>query len=160
MQIGSNKVVTIDYTLTDNEGTVIGTSKSEEPMSYIQGIGKLIPGLESALEGKSTGDTLLVSVAPEEGYGLRNDSLVQAVPRQAFQGIDTIEPGMQFQAQGGAGPMLVTVVEVGDTEVKIDGNHPLAGKSLIFSGVVTGVRAASAEELTHGHVHGEGGHHH
>ncbi|MFL6586234.1 MAG: peptidylprolyl isomerase [Luteimonas sp.] len=152
MEIAAARVATFHYTLTDDDGTVIDKSAEANPLPYFHGGGNIVPGLEQALEGRKAGDTLKVDVKPEEGYGLRNDSLVQAVPRQAFQGIDTIEPGMQFQAQGGAGPMLVTVVEVGDAEVKIDGNHPLAGKTLHFAIEIVAVRDATDEEKEVGQV--------
>ena len=152
MEIAAARVATFHYTLTDDDGNVIDKSAEANPLPYFHGGGNIVPGLEQALEGHKAGDTLKVDVKPEEGYGLRNDSLVQAVPRQAFQGIDTIEPGMQFQAQGGAGPMLVTVVEVGDTEVKIDGNHPLAGKTLHFAIEIVAVRDATDEEKEVGQV--------
>ncbi len=160
MQIGSNKVVTIDYTLTDNEGTVIDTSKGEEPMSYIQGIGNLIPGLESALEGKSAGDTLQVSVAPEEGYGLRDEALMQVMPMEAFEGVGEVEVGMQFRARTAEWTQILTVVEVDGDNVTVDGNHPLAGLTLNFDVAVRDVRDATGEELSHGHAHGPEGHGH
>lgn len=152
MEIAAARVASFHYTLTDDDGNVIDSSKNASPLPYFHGGSNIVPGLEKALEGRKAGDTLNVDVQPEEGYGLRNDSLVQAVPRQAFQGIDTIEPGMQFQAQGGAGPMLVTVVEVGDTEVKIDGNHPLAGKTLHFAIEVVDVRESTDDEKQTGQV--------
>lgn len=156
MDIVAARVATFHYTLIDDDGNVIDKSPEGRPLSYFHGGGNIVPGLENALEGRKAGDSLKVDVKPEEGYGLRNDSLIQAVPRQAFQGIDTIEPGMQFQAQGGAGPMLVTVVEVGDTEVKIDGNHPLAGKTLHFAIEIADVREATEEEKQVGQVAGQG----
>lgn len=156
MDIVAARVATFHYTLTDDDGNVIDKSSQDRPLSYFHGGGNIVPGLENALEGRKAGDSLKVDVKPEEGYGLRNESLIQAVPRQAFQGIDTIEPGMQFQAQGGAGPMLVTVVEVGDTEVRIDGNHPLAGKTLHFAIDITDVREATEQEKQVGQVAGQG----
>ena len=156
MDIVAARVATFHYTLTDDDGNVIDKSSQDRPLSYFHGGGNIVPGLENALEGRKAGDSLKVDVKPEEGYGLRNESLIQAVPRQAFQGIDTIEPGMQFQAQGGAGPMLVTVVEVGDTDVRIDGNHPLAGKTLHFAIDITDVREATEQEKLVGQVAGQG----
>jgi FKBP-type peptidyl-prolyl cis-trans isomerase SlyD len=160
MQIAANKVVTINYTLTDDQGQVIDSSEGREPLAYLQGASNIIPGLEKALEGKSTGDSLKVSVAPNEGYGERSDELVQEVPRNLFENADSIEPGMQFQAQSEAGPQLVTVVGVGDESVTIDANHPLAGTTLNFDVEVVDVRDATAEEAEHGHVHGPEGHEH
>ena len=152
MEIAANRVATIHYTLTDDDGQVIDRSPQERPLSYLHGAGNIVPGLESALEGKNPGDSLKVDVTPEKGYGQRNDSLVQEVPREAFQGVEKVEPGMQFRAQTQGGPLLVTVVEVGDAQVKIDGNHPLAGRNLHFAVEVADVRDASEQEKQLGQV--------
>jgi len=160
MQIAANTVVTINYTLTDDQGQVIDTSEGRDPLAYLQGASNIIPGLENALEGKSTGDNIKVSISPEEGYGERDDQLVQEVPRNLFENADKVEKGMQFQAQSEAGPQLVTVMEVGDETVTIDANHPLAGATLNFDVEVVDVREATAEETEHGHVHEPGGHEH
>ena len=160
MQISANMVVSIDYTLTDDQGTVIDSSEGRGPLAYIQGIGNIIPGLERALEGKGKGDSLQVKVAPEDGYGERRDDLTQAVPKQMFEGSDEIQVGMQFQTMTEAGPQVVTVVAIDDENVTVDGNHPLAGENLNFDVTVVEIREASAEELEHGHVHGPGGHDH
>lgn len=160
MQISPNKVVSIHYTLKNDAGDVLDTSSGREPLAYLHGSGNIIPGLEKALEGKSSGEKMNVSIAPEEGYGERHEGLIQDVPRDAFQGVEDIQPGMQFHAQGPSGPMVVTVKEVGDNTVKVDGNHPLAGETLHFDVEVTDVREATAEEQEHGHVHGAGGHDH
>jgi len=152
MEIANARVASFHYTLTDDAGTVIDSSRGAAPLPYFHGGGNIVPGLEKALEGRKAGDTLNVDVQPEEGYGLRNDEMVQSVPRQAFQGIETVEPGMQFQAQGGGGSMMVTVVEVGETEVKIDGNHPLAGQVLHFAIEVVDVRDATEDEKQAGQV--------
>ena len=160
MQIENQKVVSIHYTLTNEAGQVLDSSENQEPLAYIHGHGNIIPGLENALAGLSKGEKLKVTVAPADGYGERDDSMVQAVPRSAFQGVDDITPGMQFQAQSPEGIQLVTVVSVEGDEVTLDGNHPMAGITLIFDVEITDVRDATAEELDHGHVHGAGGHHH
>lgn len=160
MQAGKNKVVTIDYTLTNKDGQVLDTSKGREPLAYLHGVGGIIPGLETALEGKIAGETLVVSIPPEQAYGLRDEGLVQSVPKQMFRGVDNIQAGMQFRAQGQGGPRVVTVVGVEGDQVKIDANHPLAGETLNFDVTVVNVREATAEELGHGHVHGAGGHQH
>lgn len=159
MEIADNCVASFHYTLTGDDGQVIDTSNGRDPLSYLHGAGNIVAGLEKALAGKQAGDKLKVDVAPEEGYGVRHDGLIQQVPREAFQGIDNVQPGMQFQAQTGNGPLLVTVTEVGDATITVDGNHPLAGKALHFDVEVTDVRAATAEEQQHGHVHGAGGEH-
>ena len=161
MQITSQKVATIDYTLTDDQGTLIDSSKDGEPLAYIQGIGNLIPGLEEALEGKSAGDELSVSIQPDQAYGKRDEELLQAVPRAHFDGVDELQVGMQFRASSeDSDERVVTVVEAGDEQVTVDGNHPLAGQILNFEVKIVEVRDATQEELDHGHVHGPGGHHH
>jgi FKBP-type peptidyl-prolyl cis-trans isomerase SlyD len=160
MQITENSVVSFHYTLTDKDGQVIDSSTGNAPLTYLHGVGQIVPGLENALVGKAVGDKLDVEVSAAEGYGEHHDFMVQQVPRDAFQGVDEIEPGMQFQAQTPQGGMTVTVTAVDATTVTVDGNHPLAGKNLFFAVEIVSVRAASSEELEHGHVHGEGGHHH
>jgi FKBP-type peptidyl-prolyl cis-trans isomerase SlyD len=160
MQIAANKVVHIHYTLTDEDGEVLDTSQTHGPLAYIHGAGNIIPGLENALTGHSVGDKFQVTILPEDAYGLRDDDLVQSVPKSAFHGVDEILPGMQFQAQSPEGLQLLTVLDVDGEEVILDGNHPMAGITLNFDVEVTDIRDATAEELDHGHVHGPGGHHH
>jgi FKBP-type peptidyl-prolyl cis-trans isomerase SlyD len=159
MQIAQNTVVSIHYTLTDDQGNLLDTSSGKDPLMYIQGIGNLIPGMEEGLEGKLKGDKFDIKVSPEKGYGEHSEELIQKVPRTAF-GDQEIKPGMQFQAQTGHGMQVVTVTEVGLENVTVDGNHPLAGVVLNFAVEVMEVRNATPEELEHGHVHGPGGHHH
>jgi FKBP-type peptidyl-prolyl cis-trans isomerase SlyD len=160
MKIAHEKVVSIHYTLTNSEGTVLDSSSGGDPLAYLHGFGNIIPGLENALEGKASGDKLSVTVEPGEGYGERDERLVQAVPRTAFKGVTELAPGMQFQAQGPEGTRLVVVTEVAEDVVTVDANHPLAGQTLHFEVEVSAVREATREELEHGHVHGPGGHHH
>jgi FKBP-type peptidyl-prolyl cis-trans isomerase SlyD len=160
MQVQKNKVVGIDYKLTDGSGNLIDTSANHGPLYYIQGIGNLIPGLESALEGKSAGESLKVTIAPKDGYGERNDALCQQVPRAQFESSEGLEVGMQFEVDTEQGGLVVTVTKVEGETVTVDGNHPLAGVELHFDVTIKEVREASKEELAHGHVHGEHGHHH
>lgn len=160
MQISANKVVSIDYTLTNSEGAVIDSSEGRGPLAYLQGHGNIIPGLENALEGKSVGDSLNVTIEPKDGYGERDDTLTQAVPRQMFENADEIQVGMQFQTMTEQGPHIVTVISVDDENVTVDANHPLAGETLNFDVSVVEIREATAEELEHGHVHGPEGHDH
>lgn len=160
MRIADQTVASFHYTLTNDAGEVVDSSRGREPLVYLQGAGNIVPGLESAMEGRRSGERFTVDVAPEEGYGLRHEQLVQDVPRSAFQGVDAIEAGMSFQASTPQGTHSVTVTRVTDDTITVDGNHPLAGQTLHFDIEVTQVRAASAEELAHGHVHGPGGHHH
>jgi FKBP-type peptidyl-prolyl cis-trans isomerase SlyD len=160
MQIAKNTVATIDYTLTDPKGVVIDSSKGKAPLAYLHGASNIIPGLESQLEGKQAGDSLTAVVPPEKGYGKHDPNMVQAVPRANFQGAPEIKAGMQFQAQTQGGPRIVTVTKVDEQDVTVDANHPLAGMELTFEVTVVEVRAATPEELKHGHAHGAGGHHH
>lgn len=160
MQIEKNKVATIEYTLKNNDGDVLDTSEGNDPMTYIQGIGNLIPGLEDALAGKGVGDEVQVTIPPEKAYGLPDAELVQVVERNVFQGVDDLQVGMQFQAQSDQGTQVIWITDIEGDQVTIDGNHPLAGETLNFDVKVVDVRDASAEELDHGHVHGPGGHQH
>jgi FKBP-type peptidyl-prolyl cis-trans isomerase SlyD len=160
MHVAKDKVVSIDYTLTDDQGSVLDSSKGRAPLAYLHGSGNIIPGLEKALEGKQPGEQISVHVPAAEAYGERDESLSQDVPMDMFQGVDQVEPGMRFQAQTSAGVQVVTVTKVQDGTVTVDGNHPLAGKPLNFDVNVVDVRDATEEELTHGHVHGAEGHEH
>jgi len=160
MQIAANCVAYIHYTLTDEAGAVLDSSSGGEPLAYLHGAGNIIPGLEKALEGKQAGDKVDVTVQPADGYGVRDEGLVQQVPRRAFQGVKDIRPGMRFHANAGQGAAQVTVTKVQGDMITIDGNHALAGVTLKFAVEVTKVREATSEELMHGHVHGPGGHHH
>jgi FKBP-type peptidyl-prolyl cis-trans isomerase SlyD len=160
MQVQKNKVVAIDYKLTGTDGKTIDSSENQGPLYYIQGIGNLIPGLESALEGKKAGDSLKVKIDAKDGYGERNESLCQAVPRAQFESTEGLEIGMQFEVETEQGEIVVAVTKIEGDTVTVDGNHPLAGMELHFDVTVKEIRDASAEELAHGHVHGPGGHHH
>ncbi|OUR63859.1 peptidylprolyl isomerase [Methylophaga sp. 42_25_T18] len=160
MKVAENKVVLIDYKLTDNEGAVIDTSEGAGPLAYIHGAGNIIEGLEEALLGKEAGDDVQASIEPAKAYGERNEDMQQEVPKELFGGVDNIEIGMQFQSDTEQGPVMVTVIEINEEMVVVDGNHPLAGTHLNFDVTIREVREASEEELQHGHVHGEGGHDH
>ncbi len=156
MVIADQKVVSIHYKLTNDDGQVIQESSGGEPLSYLHGSGNIIPGLESALSGKSEGDKLNVSVEPEQGYGARNDALIQELPRNVFEGVEDIQEGMQFQAQSDQGTQVITVTKVDGDNITVDANHPLAGQKLNFEVEVDSVRDATEEEIAHGHVHKEG----
>src|SRR5262245_37419899 len=160
MKITREAVVTIHYTLKNDAGETIDSSAGGDPLAYIHGVGNLIPGLERELEGKASGDKVSVKIAPADGYGEYDKKLVQQVPRRALKGIGNIQVGMNLQAQTEQGPRAVTVTRVAGDMVTLDGNHPLAGQNLNFQVEITDVRAATEEELAHGHVHGPGGHHH
>ncbi len=160
MQIAKHRVVSIDYTLTDDDDKIVDTSKGSEPLTYIHGTGNLIPGLEKALAGKSPGDALEVTIPPEEGYGAHDESLLEVLPRTKFTAEQEVQVGMQFYAEGGSEVQVITVVGVEGDSVTIDGNHPLAGKTLNFAVKIVDVRDATPEEVIHGHVHGPDGHDH
>jgi len=153
MKIEKNKVVSINYTLTDSKGTKLDTSEGRGPLNFIHGTGQIIIGLEEALEGKIKGEKLNVSIAPEKGYGIKNDEMIQQIPRNQFDARQPIEPGMQFNANAEGRTLIVTVTKVEDDFITIDANHPLAGETLNFDVEIMDVREASAEELSHGHVH-------
>jgi FKBP-type peptidyl-prolyl cis-trans isomerase SlyD len=160
MIITQDQVVSIHYTLKNEAGGIIDRSADGEPLTYLHGHGNLIPGLERELTGKSTGDRLEVRIAPADGYGEYDRQLVQRVPRRSLKGIASLQVGMQLHAQTPQGPRAVTVTQLSGDMVTLDGNHPLAGQTLFFEVDVAAVRAATAEELSHGHVHGPGGDHH
>lgn len=160
MEVDENRVVMFHYTLKNDSGEEIESSRGGDPLAYIHGQGNIITGLENALSGKSVGDEFEVEVAPEEAYGERDDRLVQEVSREIFEGVDEVQVGMQFRAESQAGEQMVTVTDVEGEEVTVDGNHPLAGETLHFVVEVTGVREATEEELEHGHPHTGDGHAH
>jgi FKBP-type peptidyl-prolyl cis-trans isomerase SlyD len=160
MQIAKNTVVSIDYILTDADGKVLDSSRGQKPLDYLHGSGNIISGLEEALEGRRQGDSIKVSVPPEKAYGLRNEALSQKVPRKMFDSKNEIKPGMRFHAEAEHGDHAVMVTAVDSEHVTVDANHPLAGKTLHFDVNVIGVRTATSEELSHGHVHSADGQHH
>ncbi|HEY6484603.1 MAG TPA: peptidylprolyl isomerase [Steroidobacteraceae bacterium] len=159
MSIKKDSVVTLHYTLKDDDGALIDHSTEGEPLAYLHGYGNLVAGLERALEGKHSGDKLSVNIAPREGYGEYSKALVQKIPRRTLKGISKVTVGMRLQAQTEQGPKAVTVTNVTGDLVTIDANHPLAGRNLHFDVEIKDVRDATAEELAHGHAHGPGGHH-
>jgi FKBP-type peptidyl-prolyl cis-trans isomerase SlyD len=160
MPIAQNDVVSIHYTLKDDADKVLDSSAGGEPLAYLHGHGNLVPGLERALTGHDVGERLKVTVPAADGYGEYEQALVQKVPRRALKGIANLRVGMRLQAGTDHGHQAVTVTHIAGDMVTLDGNHPLAGRNLNFEIEITAVRAASEEELAHGHVHGDGGHHH
>ena len=161
MQIAANKAVSIDYTLTNDAGEVIDSSAGGAPLVYLHGAGNIIVGLEKALVGKQVGDEVTVAIEPGEADGEYSAELVATLNRSMFEGVDELEVGMQFHASGPDGGMqIVTIRDIDGDDVIVDGNHPLAGQRLNFQVKIVNVREASAEEVAHGHIHGEGGHHH
>jgi FKBP-type peptidyl-prolyl cis-trans isomerase SlyD len=156
MSISANKVVTLDYTLTNDSGEILDQSNSGQ-FAYLHGANNIIPGLENALTGKTAGDNLNVKVSPDQGYGERDENLSQVVGIDMFETPDDVAVGMQFHAQSGDGHRIViTVTNVDGDQVTIDGNHPLAGVTLNFDVTVVEVRDATAQELEHKHVHAHG----
>lgn len=161
MKIANGTVVYIHYTLTNDAGQIMDSSEGTDPLAYIQGMGNVIPGLERALDGCVTGDKFSVSIDPEDAYGTFDEALIHSVPRSAFGDIEAIEAGMRFQTRAPDGGMMVlTVSQVANDLVTLDGNHPLAGQRLTFAVEVTAVRAATPTEIEHGHVHDGDDHHH
>jgi len=160
MSITRDQVVSIHYTLKNDAGEVLDHSADGEPLTYLHGHGNLIPGLERELAGKNAGDRLQVTIAPADAYGEYDPQLVQRVARRSLKGLADIRIGMRLQAQSGHGARAVTVTQIAGDMVTLDGNHPLAGNTLHFEVEVAEVRAATEAELSHGHVHGPGGHHH
>ena len=155
--IAKDTAVKFNYTLKDDEGNILDQSPEGQPLAYLHGHSNIIPGLEQQLEGKSAGERVNAVVEPVDGYGEYQELAVQKVPRDNFQGVEDIQAGMQFQSEAGGQVMLVTVTDVNDEEVTVDANHPLAGKRLTFDVEIQEVRAATEDELNHGHVHGAGG---
>lgn len=161
--IAEGLVAGIYYTLKNDAGEVLDSNRSggRGPLAFLTGAGNIVPGLEEALLGKKKGDRFTVDVPPEKAYGLRKEELIQAVPRTSFPPELELEPGRQLRGRDANGnDKMVVVVEVGDEEVKVDENHPIAGATLHFDVEVVGVREATAEERQHRHAHGKGGHHH
>ena len=158
MQITDKTAVSIHYTLTNNSGEQLDSSRGEEALLYLHGAGNIIPGLEAALTGKSVGDTFNVTIPPAEAYGELAPDMVQVVSKKMFDGMD-LEIGMQFHADVSHGSGVITITEINGDDVTVDGNHPLAGETLIFDVEVVDVRPATDDEMAHGHVHGAGCNH-
>lgn len=157
MTIQNNSVVSIHYTLKNKGGELLDSSTEGDPLIYLHGHQNIIPGLENALLGKNKGDKFSVSIDPENAYGERNEDLVQTLKKEQFESNENIEEGMRFQAETPTGNiMILTVKEVRDNEILVDGNHDLAGVQLNFDVEVKEIREATEEEITHGHVHQKG----
>ncbi len=143
MKISQGSVVTIDYDLKTEKGTLIDTTEGRDPLSYIHGNGDIIPGLEAALEGEHPGKELSVSVSPEDGYGIRNSALVARVPKEVLNGVPDLEVGMQLQVKTNDDVQTITIIQIEEETVVIDGNHPLAGHTLVFDVKVINVKESS-----------------
>ena len=157
MKIKNDLVVSIHFGVAEVDGNAYDSTENGAPLEYIQGSHFLVPGLEAELEGKEVGDKFDIKLEAEQAYGPFQEELVQQVPRSLFEGVDEIKVGMTFIADTEQGSRTVEVTEVTDENISIDANHPLAGMALQFVGEVVGIRAATAEELEHGHIHQAGG---
>jgi FKBP-type peptidyl-prolyl cis-trans isomerase SlyD len=159
MKIADKKAVAIEFTLKDDAGELIETSVGKDSLWYMQGLGNLVPGLEKALEGKDVGETVDVKLPPADAYGERDDKEIRKIPLRKFKA-PRIQVGGRYQIQGDDGPRVVVVKSVSGDYALVDGNHPLAGKTLHFICKVIEVRDATEDEQEHGHVHGHEGHGH
>jgi FKBP-type peptidyl-prolyl cis-trans isomerase SlyD len=161
MEIRKDTIVSIDYTLKDDNGEQLDTSQGAEPLAYLHGHQQIIAGLEAALEGKRTGDHFSTTISPADAYGVHEPTMVQKVPMKMFPKDKPIMVGQEYRSQSSDGHgHMVRIVAMDEHDVTVDGNHPLAGKTLHFELTVRDVRAATPEELSHGHAHGPGGHVH
>lgn len=156
MKVERDRAVFFHYTLTNLQGDTLEESREDQPLGYIHGTRSIIPGLEREMDGRDAGDQFEVTIEPEQAYGEHDEDLIQTVPSSMFEGVDQVEKGMQFRAQSEQGERLVTVTDVQGDEVTIDANHPLAGETLNFEVEITDVRAATEQELSHGHIHAHG----
>ena len=159
MLISKDTVVQLHYQLSDDSG-LLESSQGSDPLLYLHGHQNMLPAIEQALEGKSKGDTLELTLAPKDAYGERREDAIQSVQVKHLQGAKKWQPGMMAVVQTEHGPRQVKIVKVGMFKAEVDTNHPLAGKTLTFKFKVLAIRAASDEEIAHGHAHGIGGHHH
>ena len=157
MNIEDKKVVSFHYTLRDEHGEQLESSREGDPKTYLHGAGKIIPGLEKAMEGKAAGDQFEVNVEPAEAYGEHNENGIQRIPAKHFKQAGRLMPGQTVVLQTRQGSRQVKVVKVGRFNVDVDSNHPMAGVPLTFDVEVTDVRDATDEEVSHGHAHGPGG---
>jgi len=160
LMIGKNSVVSLHYTLKNDSGEVLDSSDGKSPLTYLHGANNLISGLENELQGKTAGVKFDVVIAPEQAYGEVNQEFIQVISKEMFQGVEKVEPGMTFVAQGDGGQQRqVRVTEVEGDDITIDANHPMAGLNLHFAVEVIEVREGTAQEIEHGHVHGDGADH-
>ena len=155
--IGKHSVVSLNYTLKNDAGDIMDTSEGRQPLIYLHGANSLIQGLEKELEGKAEGAKFNTTIAPDQAYGEIREELVQTIDKSAFQGVESVEPGMTFVAQGEGGhQQQVRITAVEGEQVTVDANHPMAGQTLHFEVEVIEVRDATAQEIEHGHVHAHG----
>lgn len=160
LSTAKDRVVRFHYALRNSAGVVKEDSRDGEPAAALIGHRNLMPGLEEAMTGRSAGERFEVTLDPDHAFGARRDDWVQRVPKKHIRNAARLKPGMETQLNTDQGTRTVTVIKVGNKVVDVDLNHPLAGETVTFDIEVVEVRAAVPEELTHGHVHGAGGHHH
>ena len=151
MTIKEKKVVSFHYTLTDQDGEQMETTRDKDPLTYLHGAQNIVPGLENAMAGRSVGDEFQVTLEPADAYGEKKEANIQRISSKHFRFPKKLKPGQIVGLQTRKGPVQVTIVKVGRVNVDVDANHPLAGQSLTF------VRDATEEEIAHGHAHGQGG---
>ncbi|MBD2785070.1 peptidylprolyl isomerase [Xenorhabdus sp. DI] len=157
MKVAKDLVVSLAYQVRTEEGVLVDESSVSAPLDYLHGHGSLISGLEKALDGREVGERFDVSVEAADAYGQYDDNLVQRAPKDVFVGVDDIQVGMRFLADTDQGPVPVEITAIEGDEVVVDANHMLAGQNLKFNVEIVAIREATEEELTHGHVHGQGG---
>jgi FKBP-type peptidyl-prolyl cis-trans isomerase SlyD len=157
MAIEDRKVVSFHYTLSNEQGEQLETSREQDPVVYLHGYRNIVPGLENAMVGKDSGDTFKVTVEPVEAYGERDPGRVQRIPAKHFPNARKLSPGQAVSLETKRGPVQATIVKVGRFNIDVDANHPLAGQTLTFDVEITDVREATGEEIAHGHAHGPGG---
>ncbi len=160
MKISENTVVTLNYTLKNSDGELLDTSVGRKPLVYLHGVGGLIPGLEKELKGREKGENLHAVIKPEEAYGRRNDNMIKVVSKDGFQGEGEIQVGMRVRLDTDQGAQIGNISKIEGNDVTLDLNHPLADVTLHFDVDILDVRSATDEEISHGHAHGPGGHHH
>ena len=160
MYIEQNKVVTMKFTMTDENGAVLDSSEQGEDLYYLHGHGNLPPKLEHDLAGRTVNDNVAVTLSPDEGFGFYDESKRMLVDRSQFDGVDEIHIGQQFMVDNGSDQNMYFVTDIKENDVLLDANHPFAGKTVTFDCTVLGIRDAEQQEIDHGHVHGPGGHHH
>lgn len=158
--IKQHSVVSFHYRLSSKEGEEIETSRDGEPSLYLHGANNIIRGLEMQMAGKQVGDTFTAEISPELGYGLRRDDQIKRVPAKYLKHEKQLKPGKVVRINSDQGARTATVVKVGKFNVDVDFNHPLAGETLVFDIEILDIREATAEEKSHGHAHGVGGHQH
>ena len=153
MQISNDKTVTFEYAVHDDQGQVLDNSRDSGPLSYVHGKGKIVTGLEAALEGRHAGDTLSVMLSPDQGYGQRDESRLHEFPKEELAGLGELKVGMQLQAADETGKRILTVSKIEDGKVILDENHPLSGKTVTFNVHVLSVRDATEEEIESGQAY-------